>query len=417
MKISKLAENITSMICLKGSEYILNFILFPYLIRVLGVEKFGAITFMQGIIQYGVILVDYGFYLTAPRDIAQSLEKKSISQIFANVMISKILIFIFISILSFIIIGTLLLLKIEFDILLFLSCYLLIVGNVIFPIWFFQGVQQMRYVTVFNIIARSITVLLVLLFVKNSDDYVLAAFFQSSTLLLAGIFSLIVLRKEFSYIFVAPDLGGIKEIFINGWHVFLSTVAINLYTTNNIVILGAMTNNAVVGYFGAANKLIDCTKGILLTINQAVYPYVSKKMITCKNDALIFLKKYLFAYSGIAFLGGNCLIIFAPIFVDILFGNGYNESAFLLRMMSYLPFIMSISNVFGIQIMMNFGYQKAFSKILISASILDFFMIIPFIYYMESLGVIFTMIAVEMFVTVNTIYYVLVTKKIKLFSE
>ena len=93
IRFNKLAENITSLISLKGAEYILNFILFPYLVRVLGVERFGAIVFMQSIVQYGIILVDYGFNLTGPRDIARASKKEQISQIFSNIMAGKFLIF------------------------------------------------------------------------------------------------------------------------------------------------------------------------------------------------------------------------------------------------------------------------------------------------------------------------------------
>lgn len=82
-----------SLISLKGVEYILNFALFPYLVRVLGVERFGAVAFMQGIVQYGIILVDYGFNLTGPRDIARANSTKEIGRIFSNIMASKCLLF------------------------------------------------------------------------------------------------------------------------------------------------------------------------------------------------------------------------------------------------------------------------------------------------------------------------------------
>ena len=68
---NKLAGNIISLFTLKGAEYIISFITLPYLLRVLGPEKYGAIAFVQVIINYGVLLVDYGFNLTAPRDIAR----------------------------------------------------------------------------------------------------------------------------------------------------------------------------------------------------------------------------------------------------------------------------------------------------------------------------------------------------------
>lgn len=407
MKFNKLAENITSLITLKGAEYLLNFILFPYLVRVLGVERFGAIAFMQGIVQYGVILVDYGFNLTGPRDIARATDKKDIARIFSAVMMSKFLLFLVVTFASFFIIKAIAWLGYDFDGLLYWSVYLLVLGNLIFPVWFFQGIQKMRYITLFNIIARSVTLILVFSLVRSPDDYLFAALFQSSTLLLAGIFSVFLLKKEFSYIFILPEWMEIKKTMAGGWHIFLSTIAINIYTTTNTVILGLLANNTVVGYFSTANKLIECVKGVMFTINQAVYPYVSDKLKKRgKYPTLTFLKKYFLYYSGASFVGGMILLILSPFIVQCLFGSGYDESIYILRTMSFLPFIISISNVFGIQIMLNFGYQKVFSKILIFASVIDFLFVIPFAVYLQGFGIAITMIFVELFVTVCTVGYV-----------
>ncbi|MCF2583984.1 flippase [Mitsuokella multacida] len=411
MKITftKLTENITSLISLKGAEYILNFILFPYLVRILGVERFGAIVFMQGLVQYSIILVDYGFNLTGPRDIARSADKDSVARVFSNIMTSKVLIFIVVTVFSFLLIRLFhMLLGNQFDECLYWAVYLLVLGNVFFPVWFFQGIQQMRYITIFNIIARSITVVLVFSFVRTPNDYLLAALFQSATLLLAGIFSMVILKKNFSYIFVYPNIIGIKKTMIDGWHIFLSTIAINVYTTTNTVILGCLTNNTVVGYFSTANKLIDCVKGVMFTLNQAVYPYVSSIIKKeGNNHAIKFIKKYLLYYSGASFVGGALLAIFSSFIIKILFGDGYDESIHILQLMACLPFIISISNVFGIQIMLNFGYQKAFSRILVSAALIDFFLVIPLAKILHGYGIAITMILVESFVTICTIKCVL----------
>lgn len=414
IRINKLAENITSLISLKGAEYILNFILFPYLVRVLGVERFGSIIFMQSIVQYGIILVDYGFNLTGPRDIARASEQKQVSQIFSNIMAGKFLILFIVTLESVFMIQFLEEIGYNFDSKLYWAVYLLVVGNFAFPVWFFQGIQQMRYITLFNVIARSVTVALVFIFVKEPDDYLLAALFQSMTLLIAGCFSLLVIKKQFSYVLIKPSWIGIRQTLIEGWHIFVSTIAINIYTTTNTVVLGALTNNTVVGYFGTANKLIDCVKGVMFTLNQAVYPYVSNKLKEGIAQTINFIKKYFLVYCGGTLLGGIVLLIVAPLVVRILFGPGYEKSIFILRLMAFLPFIISISNVFGIQIMLNFGYQKIFSRILVGAAILDLLLIIPLVQYFQGVGAAITMIIVELMVTLGTSFYVLKLKKIKL---
>ena len=91
-KINKrLIENIISLFTIKGLEYILAFITFPYLVRVLQVENFGAVVFVQGIIQYFVLFTDYGFNLLGPKEIAQHDSIKERGKIFASIFCAKLI--------------------------------------------------------------------------------------------------------------------------------------------------------------------------------------------------------------------------------------------------------------------------------------------------------------------------------------
>ncbi len=414
IKAHKLSENVASLVSLKGLEYILNFILLPFLVRVLGVERFGAIVFMQGIVQYFVILVDYGFNMTAPRDIARVNSKEELATIFSNVMASKIIICTFSTILFFI--GVLVFRIYEhLDVALFFSVYIMVIGNIVFPIWFFQGIQQMRYITIVNVLARIITVGLIFFFVRGPSDYLLAAFLQACTMAFAGIFSFFILFREYRFIFRKPTVYGIKETLYDGWNIFVSTIAINIYTTTNIVILGFLTNYTVVGYFSAANKIIDSIKGLMNTITQAVYPHVSQLLRDSKERAVIFLCRFFKIYCGSNLLGSVLLAFLAWLIVRILFGTGYGEATKILQLMAPLPFVISISNVFGIQIMLNFGYQKAFSWMLVVAAVVNLIIVVPLTIEWQGEGVAVSMVLTELLVTLSTFYYVTKIKKIRLF--
>lgn len=405
IRANSLTENITSLVSLKGLEYLLNFILLPYLVRVLGPERFGAIAFMQSIIQYFVILVDYGFNLTAPQDIAKAADNKQVGNIFSNVMATKLCICVVVTIL-FLVLTLLFNLQSKLDIILFWTVYTMVVGNIVFPIWFFQGIQQMRYITFVNILARSITVVLVFTLVKQPADYIMAALFQAGTTIFAGIFAFIVLLKKYPFIFVMPSWCSVKDELCNGWHIFLSTIAINVYTTSDTVILGIFTNNTVVGYFSAANKIIDSIKGLLSTVTQAVYPHVNKLAQESQNKALVFLHKLLKIYCGFNLICSLLLIIFAWFIVKILFGTGYEPSILILQVLGTLPFIISLSNVFGIQTMLTFGHQKAFSKILVCAAVFSLLIVAPLTQLLDGLGVAITMVLTELFITLAMFYYV-----------
>jgi len=409
---SKLFENILSLTVIKGLEYILAFITFPYLVRVLQVEQYGLIVFAQSIIQYFVLLTDYGFNLLGPREIAQhdSVEERGI--VFSNIFFSKILL-LFGSTVIFIV-GILCLdYYHKVDIVLYLTFYLTVIGNVLFPVWFFQGIQQMRYITFVNIIANVFRVAGLFLLVKTPQDYLVAALFQAIVPLVAAVFSWVILVIDYPEVFVLPSRQGIKKMFVDGWSIFTSTIAINLYTASNIVFLGMITNNVVVGYFSGAKKIIDNITQLISPITQAIYPYVSKKASASKTDALRFLHKIVVLLGGGNFLLSIFIIVFADFIVKLLLGDGYEQSVLLLRIMAFLPVIISLSNIFGVQTMLVFGMQKEFSRILMMAAVLNTCVVLPMIYLYEGIGVSVTITVTECFVTIM-MWYVLKCKSINL---
>lgn len=412
---SKLIENIISLATIKGLQYLLGFVTFPYLVRVLQVEKYGLIIFAQSVIQYFVLFTDYGFNLLGPREIAKhdSVQERGI--VFSNIFSAKLLL-LFCSTVIFAS-GLLCLGQYnEIDVVLYLTFYLMVVGNVLVPVWFFQGIQQMRYITFVNIIANIFRVAGIFLLVKTPQDYLLAAFFQAIVPVVAAFFSWFILLKDYPEVLVLPTKQGIKKMFIDGWSIFTSTIAINLYTASNIVFLGMLTNNIVVGYFSGAKKIIDNITQLISPVTQAIYPYVSKKASASKTDALRFLHKIVVVLGGGNFILSIFIIVFADYIVNLLLGNGYEESVLLLRIMAFLPVIISLSNIFGIQTMLVFGMQKAFSRILVMTAVLNTGVVLPMIYFYKDVGVSITITMTECFVTFM-MWYVLKSKGINLLRK
>lgn len=415
MRFTKLHENIISLATIKGLQYLLAFITFPYLVRVLQVEHYGLIIFAQSVVQYFVLFTDYGFNLLGPREIAQHDSVEERGSVFSNVFFAKL----FLLLISTIVFGIgLVALKIYSSVDCYLYCifYLMVFGNVLFPVWFFQGIQQMRYITIVNIVANIIRVAGIFIFVKSPHDYLLAALFQAIVPLIASVFSWVILIKDYPEVLVSPNIQGIKKMLMDGWSIFTSTVAINLYTASNVVFLGMLTNNVVVGYFSGAKKIIDNITQLISPITQAIYPYVSKKASASKTDALRFLNKIVVLLGGGNFLLSIFIITFADYIVKLLLGNGYEQSVLLLRIMAFLPVIISLSNIFGVQTMLVFGMQKEFSRILMMAAVLNTCVVLPMIYLYEGIGVSVTITVTECFVAVM-MWYVLKQNGINLLRK
>ena len=409
----KLLENIISLSTIKGLEYVLAFITFPYLVRVLQVEYYGLIVFSQSIVNYFTLFTEYGFNLSGPKAIAQHDDKEEHGIVFANIFCAKL----FLLLICTVVFGTMLYGMTywrDTDFKLYMVVFLSVVGNVLFPIWFFQGIQQMRYITLVNVIARTFSVIGIFSFVNSPEDYLFAAFCQSVTPLVAAVCSWYVIFTHYPDVIRKPTLIGIKHELKDASPIFASNIAINIYTASNIVILGFMTNNAVVGYFSGAKKIIDNITQLFSPISQAIYPYVSKKVTESRDSAIVFLTKIIRLFGGATFALSVFILLFAPLIVRILLGNGYEESVILLRVMAFLPFLIALSNVFGIQTMLTFGMQREFSRILILAAILNTCLVLPLIWLYAGLGVCISITLTECFVTL-AMWYALRRNKVELF--
>lgn len=312
LKNTRLLENIFSMVTLRAMEYILSFILVPYLLRVLGPAQYGAIAFMQGIIGYFSLCINYGFPLIAPRDIAQAKES-DIPRLFSAYFWAMVLLWLLVSVVFFAGYQLLLLVyPVTLDLPLFFAVYTSVIGLVIFPIWYFQGTQQMRYITILNLSGRMVTMLLLFLLVRSPDDYVMAAFLMSCTPLFAGLLSWKVIHDISPDILRKPVWKDMQAAYREGGQIFISSLAVNLYTTSDIVILGVLTNDTIVGYYSGADKLIGCIKQAVAAVNAAVYPYISKVMQESIERGLHFLKSSCWSISSQACWAEPCSICFVP---------------------------------------------------------------------------------------------------------
>ncbi|WP_248928730.1 flippase [Paenibacillus hamazuiensis] len=411
---NKLVSNIFSLFLLQGSNYILPLITLPYLIKVLGFEKYGLISFSTSFLQYFVILTDYGFQLSATKQISlnqENIDRKNL--IFSSVMILKILIMIFSFIILFFMINSFNYFN-ENKIVYYIS-FLIVVGNVFFPVWFFQGIEKMKYITYFSVFSKILTTIAIFVFVKVENDYLLALFLQSIVTLLAGIFSFYFLFKKYSVRLMIPSLNDLIKELKMGWHIFLSTAAISLYTTSNIFILGLFTNNTTVGTFSAADKIIKAVQGLITPISQTIFPHINNLASESKTTALLFIKKILNKV-GICFVIISILIYFGAECIVLLVFKGDLQVTNLIKIMAPVPTFVFYNTMFGTQVMLTFGLNKTFSNILIISGILNIIITFPLVYFFGSAGTALCVTFTEFFVTL-IMFLVLRQKGYTLFSR
>jgi len=288
-EFQSLFSNFISLTLLQGLNYLLPLITLPYLVKRLGIDNFGLLSFATATVAYFGILTDYGFNLTATKEISMNRDNKSkVVEIFSSVMSIKFLLLLF----SFLLLNIVIFSFERFskDWLIYILSFGSVVGQFLFPIWFFQGMEKMRYMTYLNLIAKLIFTIAIFLFIEKKDDIYLVPLFFSLGAIVAGLLSLYIIYKEFNIGFKLQKLSKLKEYLAQGWHVFLSRFYVSMYTSTNLLLLGLFTNTTVVGYYSIAEKIVLAIAGLYEPLNQTLYPYLARKYKENFNEFRILLK-------------------------------------------------------------------------------------------------------------------------------
>ena len=423
MSRRRVIENILSLGSLQAASYLLPFLTLPYLARVLGPEDLGRIAFALAFAQIFVILTEYGFNLTASQEISVNRDDpQRVAEIFSAVTVLRA----GIMALGFIVLLILVLTipRFEQDIAIYLSSYMLVVGSVLFPQWLFQGLEQLKIVSIIQIIARVIAAAGIFLLVKTKEDLLWAVWMQSANMALAGLLTL-------PFIFIAlrgvrlklPTRSALASQLREGWHIFVSSLAANSYTTSSIFILGLVLTPLAVGYYSVAEKLVRALLMMFGPIIQAIYPYISKMAHDDPARALGFNRKLLIGLGSLALVLSLGLSLSSGIVVPFLFGAGFEPAIPVLATLAFTPLFIVLSNILGVQTMIPFGMKALFSSVMLKAALLNLLVFIPLAWQFGPQGAAAANVLVEAFVMVylfmllhwhgkNPMTYTLVAKQI-----
>lgn len=401
-----LVKNILSLAGIQGMNYLLPLITLPYLVRTLGPEGYGVLGYMLAIMQYGCLITDYGFNLSATRQIAIiQNDKNRISEVFWGVISAKLILAI-VSLL-FILCFVLFERNISSHLDVLFASFGLVLGNVLFPTWLFQGKERMGWIAISNIAARFTAVPLIFVFVHSPQDTWIAALITGGTSILAGIIGMYFVFKNKWVDFCKPPISTIIYQFREGWHIFVSSAAISMYTTTTTVILGILAGPVAVGYYVAADKLRLAVQGLIMPIAQALYPRINALMHKDQKQAFALIRKLLVIQGGGTMLLSIALFSFSGLAINLLYGERYLPSVEVLHWLAWLPAIIGISNVYGYQTLLVLGMKKVFSRIVLIGGSLSLLTIYPLIRLYNIEGAAISVIIAELAVNFMMLYVII----------
>ena len=356
-----LVRNFFSLSILNGLNFLLPLISLPYLVRVIGVERYGTISFANVIVQYVLLLSTYGFTFSATKLVAQRKgNKEELSNVFNAVVFVKFSIAIIL--LLFLFVCVLYIPKLNGEKVLYLYAVGIVLGDVFIPTWFFQGIEKMQYTTIVNSLSKITFTVLIFIFVKKVDDYPVVLLLNSFGYLFAGLISMIFIVYTFKIKFKLPAKSDMYFVLVDGWYIFITTISINLYRNTNTFILGILTNDVIVGYYSSAEKIIKAVQSIFSPVSEVLFPHFSNKSLI---QGVQSIKENLYKIFKIYFLILLALTIalffFAPLIVKILLGMHFDNSIIDVRIMSLVVLFGCLNYLLGVIGLINIGSQKTFA--------------------------------------------------------
>ena len=371
-----LLENFISLSSLQLIGMVLPLITLPYVLRVLGFEKYGVIVFAASLIAYFTALTDFSFKYTATRDVAiYRNNPKKLNLIYSKVLIIKLLFLL----LSYLILAIVVYSYPPFyeQKLIYAMTAPMLLGQVLFPEWFFQGIEKMKYITFMNIGIKVFFTACIFIFITEESDYWIYPLLQSAGFIGAGIVGQILLIKQYKlkFFWLRPRI--IKQTIRSNTPIFINQLLPTLYNNTSIFLLGIFTSNAVLGVYASIKKIIDICLRSIKILSGVFFPFINRKA-----HAFLKFRKIQLIVSII--LTALCLISYKVVFWYL---NIQEDNAFIiLAILASGLTGFALYDIYGINYFIIKRQDKLVRNNTFRASILGFILAFPLIYFFGMIG-------------------------------
>ena len=374
--VRQLMKNFFSLAVLKLVNAVLPFITLPYLIKVLGLQQYGAIVLALSLIAYFQSITDYGFNLSATREIAKhKTSQKQLSFIYSKTQTSKLYLLLFS--LSLLVPAVILIPQFREDLPVYLLMCLMLIGRTMFPEWFFRGVEKMGYITVLDLIVKGAFTIGVFVFIKSPEDYWLYPLLFGLGYLVIAVSShfLIIRNFHLSSYLVKPNI--VKKNLKFGFPLFINQFMPNFYNNTTNFLVGILLGKQAVGLFGAVRQLVNVLSVLNSVVSTVAFPYLVRR----QDKFDLFSKFYLLGFIAI-----SAIIILVHNYMFEFVGISEAGSSVVFFIMVIGTIFTVLYSIYSTNFLIPRGFDKFVMKMTIAISLMGFFSAYPLITHFGIVG-------------------------------
>lgn len=391
--------NIINQIC----TILFQFITFPYISRTLQTENYGKVMYCNSIMVYFLLMAALGTSSYAIREGSKIRKNKEeleqfINEIFTINCISSLISYLlyFITIVS--IDG------LHSNFIVFVVLGLQIILNIFNIDWLNNVFENFLFIAVRNLIIQILSVVLTIMLVKDSSDYIIYALILSISICSSSMYNYIRIKKKYNIHFTKKlhlEMH-LKPIFI----LFFNNLAVSIYVNSDITILGIFHTEYIVGIYSASVKIYSVVKKMFQAIVAVTLPRMSEyaKNITDGNYKILLCEeiKIIITFVFPMLVG---LFMISDNIILIVLGTNYLKGVVALRILCVALMFSSIATVLTTSVLLP---NKGDKYILLStgiSSILNIILNIILIPYFSLNGAAITTVFAEFIVMALSLYF------------
>lgn len=367
-----------------GTQMLFPLITFPYACRVIEPEGIGQVNFFSSIIGYISLFTCLGIPMYAVREIAR--DRNDIVKM-NRTSVEILLLHALLSLAGYLIVAVLCLTvpQIKVDIPLFLILSLTIFFTAIGCEWFYQGIEDFKYITIRGLVVKVVSVVLLFIFVKTKDDLIYYGAYTVIGILGGNIFNFFRLRKYIHKENIVFSNLNISRHIKPVLQVFSFNVVTSVYLQLNPVLLGFLKGALAVGYFTAATKIMSVVMKLSSCLGVVMMPRTSNLIAEHKEEEFNKLIQKSYDFTIAISLPLTCgLLVAAPYIIKVLCGQEFIPATFASQIIAPIILMVGISNVMGIQVLYPKGMIKTVIHCCLIGAIVDLLLnviLIPFFSY------------------------------------
>lgn len=396
---SSLFENTVILYFAHFAKYIFPLVTLPYLARVLGAKTWGVLAFAQAFAIYLTMAIEYGFDLSATREVARNRDsKEKLSELLGSILGAKLLLVVGCLAVS-VIAQPLVPLYREYP-LLFWACVFSAVTQAPNLLWFFQGMERMRTVATLDVLTKTLSIIGIFAFVHRPEDAYRVPILYGISFITIGCISLHLAYQDLPL--RRPTLSTVIESLKLGWSLFLFRTSASLINMANVFILGILASPEIVGYYAGAEKIITAVRQMISPIIQAMYPRMAHMVSLSPKEGALFLRKAIAVIGSIGLALGIITYFGAPTLVHLGLGAGYEPATPALRILSLVAPSTALGIALGVQWAIPLGLESSVVVILFVGGTLNAglaFLLVP---ALQHIGMAYSVATSNIFVTAAT---------------